>query len=718
MAWSDACSADIEKFCEQEKDTVACLIKEQDTLSSCCQAFTIEKTQGSTLVSTTLYKGLSIPAGSRLTNHAQCNSSIIETSSDVEFNGIGLKKGEIELYGDGGIKWATLNGEQLVNEFWFGGNKSSLQFYPSGHPKSGILSRESKTRFGVFGLGKTAFFSDGSVSWGYLADSLEVDGLVYGKGPIGFSEPGKVYLGTLAEDAVLGKLKLPAGTEVQWPDKKPNIVYTAPTVSQVGSLSLAGGVQTTVFPDQSLYKGVLAKDTTIEGRQLPAGTELLFRRNGELQWDSHRQAIKDAEQARIKRVTAPRINDKFMTHQGVGIPAGSTLRYNENEKLISFSSNEEITVNALNFQPGEYSFHKQWGIREGFLTTDQVIGGFLWRSSKAIQFHPNGSIQRGLLAEDVTYKGAVFNADTVLSLHDNGEIDNGTLSKDWLHNKFRFKAGTTIRFSYRGELRTGTLATKALIHNEWFPSGSIIEYNPDPDISAKMHTPKAITIQGLPLTGKAVVFDRQGAFVEGRLSEDATIAGKNLLSGTQFRMNRAGFVINSHFQKITTINQSGSYKNGNVVTAVQPKILFLGEERSRDYPLRYTLGKSRGEALATAVLFEPDDNPAIIEKRRAVLESSLHNSLVNLQKEYILRLSADNLEIEYPNVPAEQVCSHYQLSIGTDQFNLEKLDRISVMAQQTDLNSELRNLIAGSPQYRSVCRNFRGKINIVYRIDF
>jgi len=713
-SWAQACEADIAQFCQQEADTIECLKNKRRQLTSCCQAFTTQMTQGSMLKFATFYRGVLLPAGSTISHADKCATSSAVTTGPVDYSGMKLRKGRIQFSGDGGVVQATLDGEQNINGFWFSDSLQPTRFHRTGIPRAGTLSRPSKTLFGTYGpwRGQTRFFDDGSVSNGFLTEPHEIDGVWVGPGVIRLGSPGELAEAVLARDTKVGGLRLPRGTRILGSLHKGHLTYTAPALSKVGDLIIAPHTKTVVSPNHALSTGTLGKATMIENKALPAGTEVKFRYDGVLKWDSHSQAIRDTEAERIRKLTEPRKIESAITNKGVTIPAGSTVFRDGSGKLIAFSTEESFNFNGITLSADKYIFGHEYGITAGRLDTDQRVGSFNWSAKDDLVFHSNGLIKTGTLSGRNLYEQIEFQNGSLLHLSIDGRIKEGTLAHDQEIDGVWLKGGSTISFSRENEIKSGTLAKATVFHYIEFPPDSVISFNGSPEKfePRKINSATSHVIEGLVLDGQNLSFGRDGIFTGGRLSEDATIAGEKYLKGTRFLLNDAGFVVSSFYQK--PIPEPTS-----VIADVGVSLIIGREEPELIGPMPNMHLYNHIDQLVQLLNNPVGRNMTVRNKKaRPSAGFSLGNSSRQRAK-YEIAVADNGKTLIARNIPGEDICSHYKLSVGNRNLNSTTKKKLSVRVNQLDLHNTLSNVRPGTLGYRTVCRQFKDTSDIIYSVD-
>lgn len=116
-------------------------------------------------------------------------------------------------------------------------------------------------------------------------------------------------------------------------------------------------------------------------------------------------------------------------HNGVLLPVGSDLIYDNDGRIIGAIPTAPVTVNGMKFQAGQIRWHRNGSFWTGSLVDAQVINGIKFVSTGiGIFFHDNGRVENSILAEDTIIDGVTYKGGKQIQFYPTGRVSSAYLA--------------------------------------------------------------------------------------------------------------------------------------------------------------------------------------------------------------------------------------------------------------------------------------------------
>ena len=222
-----------------------------------------------------------------------------------------------------------------------------------------------------------------------------------------------------------------------------------------------------------------------------------------------------------------------------------------------FYSNEQIAVatlaNGLNTNGVSYfgyiGYYANGKVGDGFLRSNQSIGGLSYSDIGAVSFYENGHIRFGVFAENQTISGIGYKAgvdpyggeDSLF--HENGQLFQAVLLTNTTINGRTYLGGTSITYHANGNVGIGTLAANTLDFGTLAANQEVTFYSNGKVRSGYLNEEVTLTLSS---SGESVVFsgyfDRYdsstspvGSIKQIVLAQAGRLFGTNYLAGQVLR---------------------------------------------------------------------------------------------------------------------------------------------------------------------------------------
>jgi len=232
---------------------------------------------------------------------------------------------------------------------------------------------------------------------------------------------------TLGSACSIQGIPFEAGTQVYYGLSDELVLCVLPSDQAIAGVPCARGL-VHFHPGGSLAQATLAADHVERSFSFKQGTQLSWNEDGTL--GAH--------------VGEPHGFD------GVVVPAGASLRLDEDGRLVSWSRR---------------------------LAVEETIGGLAGQAGSVVTCFANGRPERLTLSRSQVIDGIPSMGGTDVELHSNGRVAATTLAEAHEVAGVRFEAGTTLVYRPNGSLSVAQLAEDTDIGGRTYPDGSYLVFD-------------------------------------------------------------------------------------------------------------------------------------------------------------------------------------------------------------------------------------------------
>jgi hypothetical protein len=197
------------------------------------------------------------------------------------------------------------------------------------------------------------------------------------------------------------------------------------------------------------------------------------------------------------------------TYNGVSLPVGSRLGYNNNGDVISAFVPENFAYRGIYFKAGKVSFHplgkgissakllkdqlinnikytsdrmnvffdEEGNVSNGILAEDTIVNGVSYKKDSQIRFYAPNKVKHGVLAEDTKINGVYFRKDSSIHFNNLDTVERGKLAKDTAINGLSYKKHSQIVLFGPNKVKSGVLAVDAEINGKQYQTGNRLWFN-------------------------------------------------------------------------------------------------------------------------------------------------------------------------------------------------------------------------------------------------
>jgi len=518
----ELCEADISRYCAtvSKESTPQCLLKNHDSLDTCCASKVRIFHRKPGLRDETKIKGITVPKHSELLFNSKCQLQGIDLAKRTSINGVKINRGIISLNESGGLISASI----VKGQFYRGlpikdGDPSNTNFHSTGVPRRVRTAKKINHQGLKIDANTTIEFHANSAIASVVPSSNYTDsrGRVF-VGRLTFHPSGQVKAGTLAVPWAIPKAAIPSGTLVKFDSSGDFESLFVRSNNRLGALTSYKGEHDT-YGNGQVKKIVVPsqRDLIFENFIYPPSTTVEFNADGTVLRDNFRDRNMRPVHPSRKHKLAWTFKDlKKPMKIGVWeLPVGSLVIKDERGVLRSATVPNSIAFNGVVLKRGYIEFQSNgtwiWLAR---LQTDYEKNGLkiLANTRVSMSIHENLDSVR---ANSTTYSNSMMSAErSAILFHGNGVVSNISVGEGSNFQQNRFSKILKFEYAKNGELHT-------------------------------LYADEPVTVNGVEFDGNWVFFHPNGMLRSGILNVSSNIDGVLYAAGTEILQNDAGAVIHS-----------------------------------------------------------------------------------------------------------------------------------------------------------------------------
>lgn len=216
----------------------------------------------------------------------------------------------------------------------------------------------------------------------------------------------------------------------------------------------------------------LAREVTLDGEVLSAGTPVSFNDDGSLQaWSA---TLGSDRQFMISAKGSDQLESPFLvpagspvsvecgklrsvvlateaTVDGMILPAATDLIFGDSGSLSHVTPPTELVLNGVPCAAHQTAVFMFGAFLEAWPARDVIIDGVPCMGHEIVRFYEHGPLARCYVSEDVDIHGVPCQEHCRIYLHDNGHVQEATLARDHTFGDIPVEAGETVGLSQNGQ---------------------------------------------------------------------------------------------------------------------------------------------------------------------------------------------------------------------------------------------------------------------------